>query len=95
MQLAKYMGKAQKTWVRGVQTRVDVTASMLRSMKVGVNDIIPCYLIWRLISLQEVKMLGLSDILTEMVQDLRVRELKLSKQYRKLLCFRVLLGRIP
>lgn len=34
MQLANYMGNAQKKWVRGVQTRVDVTASMLGSMKV-------------------------------------------------------------
>jgi len=34
MQLANYIGNAQKIWVRGVQTRVDVTASMLGSMKV-------------------------------------------------------------
>lgn len=34
LQLANYMGNAQKRWVRGVQTRVDVTASMLGSMKV-------------------------------------------------------------
>ncbi|KAL2015583.1 hypothetical protein VTK56DRAFT_5216 [Thermocarpiscus australiensis] len=73
MQLAKHIGNAQKKWVRGVQTRVDVTASMLGSMK-------------------EVKMLAFSDVLTDMVQDLRVKELKLSKDYRKLLCLRVLLG---
>ncbi|KAK3942168.1 P-loop containing nucleoside triphosphate hydrolase protein [Diplogelasinospora grovesii] len=66
MQLAKYIGNARKKWVRGIQTRVDVTASTLGSMK-------------------EVKMLGLTDVLNKMVQDLRVRELKLSKDYRKLL----------
>jgi hypothetical protein len=38
MQLAKHMGKAQKRWVRGIQTRVDVTASMLGSMKVGISS---------------------------------------------------------
>ncbi|KAL2181082.1 P-loop containing nucleoside triphosphate hydrolase protein [Thermothelomyces heterothallicus CBS 202.75] len=73
MQLANYIGNAQKKWVRGVQTRVDVTASMLGSMK-------------------EVKMLAFSDILADMVQTFRVKELKLSKAYRKLLCLRVLLG---
>lgn len=31
--LANYMGQAQKRWVRGIQTRVDVTASVLGSMK--------------------------------------------------------------
>ncbi|PLB43601.1 P-loop containing nucleoside triphosphate hydrolase protein [Aspergillus steynii IBT 23096] len=73
MGLAKYMGNAQKTWVRAIQTRVDVTASMLASMK-------------------EVKMLGLTDTLTEKVQNLRVSELRFSKWARKLLCLRVLLG---
>ncbi|KAL6364357.1 hypothetical protein LRP88_01755 [Fusarium phalaenopsidis] len=66
MQLAKHMGKAQKRWVRGIQTRVDVTASMLGSMK-------------------EVKMLGLTDVLNNMVQNLRIKELKLSKKARKLI----------
>lgn len=37
-------------------------------------------------------MLGFSDVLTNMVQDLRVKELNLSKDYRRLLCLRVLLG---
>ncbi|MCJ1399110.1 hypothetical protein MMC11_002312 [Xylographa trunciseda] len=31
--MAKYMGKAQKIWIQGIQTRVDITASMLGSMK--------------------------------------------------------------
>ncbi|KAE9376787.1 putative ATP-binding cassette transporter [Stipitochalara longipes BDJ] len=31
--MAKYMGNAQKVWIEGIQTRVDVTASMLGSMK--------------------------------------------------------------
>ncbi|KAI8654215.1 hypothetical protein NCS56_01378200 [Fusarium sp. Ph1] len=73
MQLAKHMGKAQKRWVRGIQTRVDVTASMLGSMK-------------------EVKMLGLTDVLNNMVQNLRIKELKLSKKARKLLVLRLILG---
>lgn len=37
-------------------------------------------------------MLGLTELLTEKVQNLRVRELKFSKWARKLLCLRVLLG---
>lgn len=32
--LARYIGNAQKIWIQGIQTRVDVTASMLGSMKV-------------------------------------------------------------
>jgi hypothetical protein len=40
-------------------------------------------------------MLAMSDVLTDQVQDLRVRELKLSKDYRKLLCLRVFLGTKP
>ena len=32
--MAKYIGNAQKTWIQGIQTRVDVTAAMLASMKV-------------------------------------------------------------
>lgn len=32
--MAKYMGNAQKIWIQGIQTRVDVTASVLGSMKV-------------------------------------------------------------
>ncbi|KUJ07957.1 putative ATP-binding cassette transporter [Mollisia scopiformis] len=31
--MAKYMGNAQKIWMEGIQTRVDVTATMLSSMK--------------------------------------------------------------
>jgi hypothetical protein len=74
MRLASYIGEAQKRWVRGIQTRVDVTASVLGSMK-------------------EVKMLGFSDIVTKLVQDLRVSELQLSKAYRRLLCLRVFIGK--
>lgn len=35
--MAKYIGNAQKIWIQGIQTRVDVTASMLGSMKVFVS----------------------------------------------------------
>lgn len=31
--IAKSMGAAQKAWIEGIQTRIDVTASMLSSMK--------------------------------------------------------------
>lgn len=34
--LAKYMGNAQKIWIEGIQTRVDITAGMLASMKVSL-----------------------------------------------------------
>ncbi|KAL9572706.1 hypothetical protein ACKAV7_003105 [Fusarium commune] len=70
LMIAKYIANAQKRWVRGIQTRIDVTASMLGSMK-------------------EVKMLGLTDVLNDMVQSLRVKELDLSKKFRKLMCWRV------
>ncbi|KAF4969944.1 hypothetical protein FSARC_2930 [Fusarium sarcochroum] len=63
LMIARYMANAQKRWVRGIQTRIDVTASMLGSMK-------------------EVKMLGLTDVLNDMVQSLRVRELGLSKKFQ-------------
>merc|ERR1712093_668379 len=66
-------GRAQKVWMEGIQTRVDVTASMLGSMK-------PC------------KMLGFSNILTGVIQGLRVAEVKLSNLFRRLLCVRVFLG---
>ncbi|KAK0104754.1 hypothetical protein ONS95_005024 [Cadophora gregata] len=71
--MAKYMGRAQKVWMEGIQTRVDVTASMLGSMK-------PC------------KMLGFSSILTDVIQGLRVTEVRLSNMFRRLLCVRVFLG---
>jgi hypothetical protein len=32
--LTKYIGRAQKIWNEGIQTRVDVTTAMLGSMKV-------------------------------------------------------------
>lgn len=35
LMIAKYIANAQKRWVRGIQTRIDVTASMLGSMKVS------------------------------------------------------------
>lgn len=37
--LAKYIGNAQKIWIEGIQTRVDVTATMLGSMKVSVSHV--------------------------------------------------------
>lgn len=33
--ITKYIGRAQRVWNEGIQTRVDVTASMLGSMKVS------------------------------------------------------------
>lgn len=39
-------------------------------------------------------MLGLTDVLNSMVQNLRIKELKLSKKARKLLVLRLILGRI-
>ncbi|CEL03679.1 hypothetical protein ASPCAL04825 [Aspergillus calidoustus] len=65
LQLARFIGPAKKRWMRGIQTRVDVTASVLASMK-------------------EVKMLGLVDVVASMIQGLRITELDLSKQYRRL-----------
>ncbi|KAJ5901474.1 hypothetical protein N7495_002002 [Penicillium taxi] len=76
LQLAQFIGMAKRRWMRGIQTRVDVTASVLTSMK-------------------EVKMLGLSDIVANMIQNLRVTELDLSKQYRRLLAIQTFIGRLP
>jgi hypothetical protein len=39
--VAKYIGNAQKVWIEGIQTRVDVTASMLSSMKVQKSCLKP------------------------------------------------------
>lgn len=33
--MANWMGNAQKIWIRGIQTRIDITTSMLGSMKVS------------------------------------------------------------
>lgn len=35
IQISSYIGKAQKRWNEGIQTRIDVTATMLGSMKVS------------------------------------------------------------
>lgn len=40
LMMAKYMGNAQKIWIQGIQTRVDVTAGMLSSMKVGSDTVL-------------------------------------------------------
>ena len=37
LQLAQFIGTAKKRWMRGIQTRVDVTASVLASMKVRIQ----------------------------------------------------------
>ncbi|KAJ0413029.1 P-loop containing nucleoside triphosphate hydrolase protein [Aspergillus carlsbadensis] len=73
LQLARFIGPAKKRWMRGIQTRVDVTASALASMK-------------------EVKMLGLTEIVATMIQGLRVTELDLSKQYRRLSTIQVFIA---
>lgn len=38
-------------------------------------------------------MLGLSDIVANMIQNLRISELDLSKQYRKLLAIQTFIGK--
>ncbi|KAG4438100.1 hypothetical protein IFR05_006421 [Cadophora sp. M221] len=68
--ISRYVGDAQKAWNEGIQTRVDVTTSMLGSMKA-------------------VKLLGFTDKLTDLLQRLRVRELRIARFYRKLLVGRV------
>ncbi|KAH7410668.1 putative ATP-binding cassette transporter [Cadophora sp. MPI-SDFR-AT-0126] len=68
--ISRYVGGAQKAWNEGIQTRVDVTASMLGSMKA-------------------VKLLGFTDILTDICQGLRVRELRIARYFRQLLVARV------
>ncbi|KAL2851083.1 P-loop containing nucleoside triphosphate hydrolase protein [Aspergillus pseudoustus] len=73
LQLARFIGMAKKKWMRGIQTRVDVTASVLASMK-------------------EVKMLGLIDLVANMIQGLRIAELDLSKQYRRLLTVQIFIA---
>ena len=89
--LALYIGEAQKIWIEGIQTRVNSTALMLGLMKVGNSQLIigenandPI--------LKGIKMLGFTDRLTEIIQGLRERELRLSTQFRRLLLVRVFLG---
>lgn len=43
--------------------------------------------------LQEAKMLGLLDIVTNAIQNLRITELDLSKQYRRLLTIQTFIGK--
>ncbi len=76
--------------MEGIQTRVDVTATMLSSMKVCRSCLNLNYDV--LITSQSVKMLGFTSILTTIIQGLRVTELKLSTLFRKLLCVRVFFG---
>lgn len=93
--LAQFIGVAKKRWMRGIQTRVDVTASTLASMKVTLvssDSENESFIMKLTVVLQEVKMLGLSDIVTNMIQNLRVEELDLSKQYRRLLAVQTFIG---
>lgn len=56
--IAKSMGSAQKDWIEGIQTRIDVTASMLSSMKpvkmLGTFNALPVFVysnragLWRI-----------------------------------------------
>ncbi|OKL62025.1 hypothetical protein UA08_02529 [Talaromyces atroroseus] len=73
--IANIIGQAQKNWMKSIQTRVDVTARMLGSMK-------------------SVKMLGFTDWLSEIVQELRVEELVVAALFRKLLTIRVFLANL-
>jgi hypothetical protein len=38
LQLAQFIGPAKKRWMKGIQTRVDVTAAVLASMKVRIQQ---------------------------------------------------------
>lgn len=75
LSIANATGQAQKNWMKSIQTRVDVTATMLGSMK-------------------SVKMLGFTAWLSEIVQQLRVDELRVAAFYRKLLLIRVFLANL-
>ncbi|RDW71574.1 cyclic peptide transporter [Coleophoma cylindrospora] len=66
MWISNYIGSAQKIWNEGIQTRIDVSTSMIGSMKA-------------------VKVLGFTPTITNIVQGLRVKELKLSFVFRRLL----------
>lgn len=90
--LARYIGNAQKIWIEGIQTRVDSTASILGSMKVrdSIHNEEPA----NDLALKGIKMLGFTDRLTEIIQGLRVKELRLSTQFRRLLLFRVFFGTV-
>lgn len=41
LQLAQFIGPAKKRWMKGIQTRVDVTAAVLASMKVRIQQNVP------------------------------------------------------
>lgn len=70
--VAAKIAPRQKEWVKAIQRRVGMTASMLGNMK-------------------SVKMMGLGDILFDTLQSQRVRELDLSKRFRVMMMWRMLL----
>jgi ATP-binding cassette subfamily C (CFTR/MRP) protein 1 len=70
--VAAKIAPRQKEWVKAIQRRVGMTASMLASMK-------------------SVKMMGLERVLFDTIQSQRVRELDLSKRFRVMMMWRMLL----
>ena len=70
--VAAKIAPRQTDWVKAIQRRVGMTASMLANMK-------------------SVKMMGLSEILFDSLQSQRVRELNLSKRFRVMMMWRMLL----
>jgi hypothetical protein len=70
--IAQYIGPRQQEWVKAIQRRVGMTASILGSMK-------------------SVKMMGFSKILFETLQSQRIRELDLSKRFRVMMLWRLML----
>jgi hypothetical protein len=90
--LSKYIGNAQKIWIEAIQTRVDSTASMLGAMKVSNTQSLRKARVANMMALKGIKMLGFTNRLTEIIQGLRMTELRLSNRFRKLLLVRVFLG---
>jgi ATP-binding cassette subfamily C (CFTR/MRP) protein 1 len=90
--LARYIGNAQKIWIEGIQTRVDSTASMLGSIK--VSSPLEKLELANVFILKGIKMLGFTNRLKEIIQGLRMRELRLSTKWRRLVLIRVFFGMV-
>ena len=76
IQVSKFIGSRQKTWMAAIQRRVALTSSMLAGMK-------------------SIKMMGLSSVLFDTLQAQRTRELDLSKSFRVLGLYRMLISFVP
>jgi ATP-binding cassette subfamily C (CFTR/MRP) protein 1 len=68
--LSTRVGKAQRAWLTAIQGRLNVTTSLLNSIK-------------------EIRMTGLTDLFSSIIQLIRLEEIKVSIPYRRLLVWSI------